>query len=160
MKNYEASRAIEKIENLLSSKNVAYEVINHEPSFTAQRTAKAEHIHGKEGAKVVIVTADGKDVMAVIPAPKKIDLAKMQSLLSARDVRLESEEKFAEIFPDCEVGAMPPFGFFYNVPVYVDQSLATSSQIVFNAGTHTMAIRMKYKDYEAIAMPKVRDISA
>ena len=147
-----------KLADFLKTNKVKFEKITHAETFTSQETAQVEHLPGKEVAKVVMAKADGKDVMAVLPASFKLDLNKLKKLVRAKDVRLASEQEFTKLFPDCDKGAMPPFGNLYEVPFYVDSALAENSEIVFNAGTHKESIKMAYKDYARLAKPELADL--
>ncbi len=149
----------QKLESMLVEKRMPYDLVDHPVAFTAQTTAEMEHISGKKEAKVVMLSVDGMNVMAVVPATHRIDMLKVRYLFGTEDIRLEAEEEFVSIFQDCEPGAMPPFGELYGVPVVVDLSLAENNTIVFNAGTHSEAMRMAYKDYEKIVSPIVGDIA-
>ena len=144
---------LNRLSDFFEKHKVKYEFIKHPVAYTAQETAEQEHVSGRQLAKVVMVRVDGKDVMAVLPASSRLSLHKLKGLLGARDVRLESEEEFKRLFPDCEVGAMPPFGDLYELPFFVDMSLAENKFIVFNAGTHQDTIKMDYRDYARIAEP-------
>ena len=150
---------VEKLEAILEQENVRYELFTHPVAYSSQRTAQAEHVPGREEAKVVILKANGKDIMVVLPATHHVDLLKMSNFLGTTDLRLETERKFAALFPGSELGAMPPFGHIYHVPVYVDKTVAESEEIVFNAGSHHEAIRMKYRDYERVEEPQVGDFA-
>jgi len=149
----------ERLETLLREHRAPFEAQRHAQAFTAQEIAGSEHVPGKMFAKVVMVMADGRLVMLVLPAPHLVDYGKAKALLGAREVRLAEEGEFAATFPDCEVGAMPPFGNLYGLPTYVDKSLAEDDTIVFNAGSHTETVTMKYADYERLAKPVVADFS-
>jgi Ala-tRNA(Pro) deacylase len=144
-----------KLKEYLDSNKVNYDVLTHEISYTAQDTAAAAHVPGKELAKSVVVSADDRFVLAILPAPRKIDLERLKETLQARDVRLAHESEFSSLFPGCDRGAMPPFGNLYGIDIFVDESLTRDEEIVFNACTHTDAIRMKYRDFERLAGPKV-----
>lgn len=148
-----------KLNDYLTTHKIKYETIVHHEVFTAQETAAAEHITGKEVAKVLMVKADGKDVMVVLPANRKVDMEKLKKVLGAKEARLTGEKEFQDLFPDSQVGAMPPFGNLYNLPCYVDRSMGAMNEIVFNAGTHRESIKMSYKDYERLAQPKVAEFS-
>ena len=148
-----------KLNEFLKVSKVKYQTITHPEAFTAQETAAVEHITGKEVAKVLMVKADGKDVMIVLPANRKVDMEKLKKILSAKDVRLTGEKEFQTLFPDSQVGAMPPFGNLYNLPCYLDKTLAAFPEIVFNAGSHRESIKMSYKDYEKLAQPKIAEFS-
>ena len=151
--------ASKRLESYLRDNKVPFQVVHHPLAYTAQEIAAAEHIPGKKLAKVVMVVADDKLAMLALPAPAHVSIDKAAALLSASQVRLAREEEFAAAFPDCEVGAMPPFGNLYDVPVYVDKTLAEDEEIVFQAGTHTDTIAMSYKDYERLVQPRVGDFA-
>ena len=142
----------------LDENKVSYEILRHPEAVTAQRIAEAEHVKGRHHAKVVMLKSGGQHLMAVLPAEHLIDLEKLATFFG-KDVSFESEREFESLFPDCAVGAMPPFGNLYGVPTYVDKSLAEEDYIVFEAGTHTEAIRLSYRDYEKIVKPQVKDLA-
>lgn len=147
----------ERLEQYLSDERVAFDVHQHPLAYTAQELAAAEHVPGRMVAKSVIVFADDRMVMLVLPAVYQVDLERAASVTHAASVRLADEREFAAAFPDCETGAIPPFGNLYQLPVYVDQSLAQDETIVFPAGTHTDTISMTYADYERLARPVVAE---
>ncbi len=149
----------DRLEAYLRENQVPFQMQHHARVFTAQEVAASEHIPGKMLAKVVMALADGRLLMVVLPAPDRVDLAKLGMLLNARDVRLAQESEFAAAFPDCEVGAMPPFGNLYNLPVYVDTTLAEDETIVFQAGTHTDTMSMRYADFERLVRPTVAELA-
>jgi Ala-tRNA(Pro) deacylase len=142
----------------LDKNKVSYEVLQHPEAVTAQRIAQAEHVKGRHHAKVVMVKSGDQHLMIVLPADHHIDLEKVEKAVG-KAVSLDKEQDFKALFPDCAIGGMPPFGNLYDVPTYVDQSLAEQDYIVFEAGTHTDAIKMKYRDYEKIVKPKVNDLA-
>jgi Ala-tRNA(Pro) deacylase len=144
-----------KLKEYLDSNKVQYDVLTHEIAYTAQDTAAAAHVSGQELAKSVVVSADERFVLAILPAPLKVDLERLKQILQARDVRLAHESEFSSLFPGCDRGAMPPFGNLYGIDIYVDESLTRDEDIVFNACTHVDAIRMKYRDFERLAGPKI-----
>ena len=144
-----------KLKEYLDSNDVKYVSVSHSKAYTAQEIAASAHIPGKELAKTVMIKIDGHLAMAVLPASYKVDFALLQKTLNADRVRLAYEQEFKDRCPDCEVGAMPPFGNLYNLDVYVAQSLTEDEEIAFNAGTHTELIKMKYKDFERIVSPKI-----
>lgn len=148
-----------KIKAFLDKSKVSYQTIPHFESFTAQGTAAAAHIPGRELAKTVMVKLDDKIVMAVLPASFKINFALLKEAAGAERGELAREEEFRHIFPGCEVGAMPPFGNLYGVDVYVAESLAEDEWIAFNAGNHVELIRMSYSDFERLVRPKVLKFS-
>jgi Ala-tRNA(Pro) deacylase len=143
---------------LLNQGKVRYEILHHPEAFTAQELAAIEHVKGKQHAKVVMVKADSREVMAVLPADHRIDLEKMTKLTGQR-AELATEAEFKALFPDCAVGTMPPFGSLYGVETYVEKSLAENDYIVFEAGTHSDALKMRYADYARLAQPKVTEFA-
>jgi Ala-tRNA(Pro) deacylase len=138
--------------------NKDYAILRHPEAVTAQRSAEAEHVKGRHHAKVVMLKSGGQHLMAVLPAEHLIDLEKLATFVG-KDVSFESEREFESLFPDCALGAMPPFGNLYGVPTYVDKSLAEEDYIVFEAGTHTEAIKLSYHDYEKIVKPQVEALA-
>jgi len=146
-----------KLRDYLDQNNIKYTLITHSKGYTAQELAAIMHVPGKEMAKVVILKIDGRFAMAVIPAPHKIDFERFKVATGIKEVMLASEKEFQNLFPDCEVGAMPPFGNLYGLPVYVAQPLKEDKEIVFNAGSHTEAIRMQNADFERLVNPTVID---
>lgn len=150
---------LKKLKDVLEKNGVSYEVGFHPEVFTAQEIAAAQHIPGKEMVKVVMVKADGKMLMLVLPASYQIDMKKLKKVLKAKKVGIAKEKQFEELFPDCEVGAMPPFGNLYNLEVWIDQVLTEDASIVFQAGNHIETMRIKYSDYALLVNPKVGDFS-
>jgi len=148
-----------QIESLLREKSISFVRHHHPAAYTAQETAAAEHVPGRYLAKVVIAFADERMVMLALPAPERVNLLKLADQMCTEDVRLATEEEFAAIFEDCEVGAMPPFGNMYGLPVYIDKTLARDDHIVFQAGTHTDTIEMAYGDYVRLVRPRVADFA-
>lgn len=146
---------VQKLKNFLDENNIKYLSIKHSPAYTAQEVAASAHIPGKELAKTVMVNIDGEMAMAVLPASYHVDFKLLEESSGAIRVSLATEDDFREIFPDCELGAMPPFGNLYDMDVYVAKSLAEDEEIAFNAGSHTELIRMSYKDFENLVRPKV-----
>lgn len=149
----------ERLEGYLRKEEVPFQTQHHSRVFTAQEVAAAEHVPGKMLAKVVMVFADEDMVMLSLPAPYQVDLDKVRQVLDAGGARLAEEKEFENTFSDCEVGAMPPFGNLYGLPVYVDQSLAEDETIVLQAGTHTDTISLKYADFERLAQPTVAEFA-
>ncbi len=147
--------ACAQLEEFLEKHRVKYVSIKHSPAFTAQELAAAAHIPGKDVAKTVIVKLDGEMAMVVLPAPEMIRMNHLRSETGAGQVELASEEEFKGRFPDCEVGAMPPFGNLYDMRTLVEESLTEDEEIAFNAGTHTELIRMSYADYAELVKPEV-----
>ncbi|MFQ5665185.1 MAG: aminoacyl-tRNA deacylase [Candidatus Binatia bacterium] len=151
---------LSKLCNFLDDNKVAYEILSHRQAFTAQETAQAQRIPGMEMAKVVILRSGADFIMVTVPAPYRVDLDHAKTVLGKPELALASEQEFAGLFPQCEAGAMPPFGNLYNLPVYVDQLLTRDEHIVFNAGTHTQVVKMRYADFARLVQPKVVSIAA
>jgi Ala-tRNA(Pro) deacylase len=149
-----------KARAFLDEQHVRYEVISHSKAFTAQGTAAISHISGREVAKTVIVKLDGALGMAVLPASFQIDLLALKNEVGVHDAELASEREFKQHFPDCETGAMPPFGNLYGIPVYVDKTLARDKEIAFNACSHCELIKLAYADFERVVQPVVLDFAA
>ena len=145
----------QKLKEFLDGHNVEYITISHSPAYTAQRIAELTHIPGKDLAKTVIVKLDGNFAMAVLPASHKVDLDYLKRGASADNVEVASEAEFKDLFPDCEVGAMPPFGNLYDMDVYVAEKLTDDDEIAFNSGSHTELVKLSYEDYEKLVSPKV-----
>jgi Ala-tRNA(Pro) deacylase len=148
----------DRLISCLKENKVQYEVLHHSEAVTAQRIAEAEHVKGRYHAKVVMLKHGDHHVMVVLPADHQIDLQKAEDAIG-KGVSLEKEPEFKSFFPDCAVGAMPPFGNLYGLPTYVHKTLAEQGYIVFEAGTHTDAIKMMYADYEKIVKPEVADLA-
>jgi len=142
----------------LNESKVRYEILHHPEAVTAQRIAQAEHVKGRHHAKVVMIKSGEQRFMAVLPADHQIDLEKVGKVIG-ETASLDSEREFKSLFPDCAIGAMPPFGNLYGLPTYVDKSLAAQDYIVFEAGTHSDAIKLSYRDYEKIVKPHVEDLA-
>ena len=152
--------AIKKLKSYLDDNKIKYVSIIHSQAYTAQETAESAHIPGKEMAKTIIVKSGDGLVMVVLPASEKADLDLVKGAIHADSVQLASEQEFKDLFPNCETGAMPPFGNLYGMPVYVEESLSRNSNIAFNAGSHTELIKLSYKDYNRLVKPKVARISS
>jgi Ala-tRNA(Pro) deacylase len=149
----------ERLQASLDGEHVPYELQQHSVAYTAQQIAASEHISGRLVAKVVIVLANGGPVVLTLPASNRVDFERVKEILHARDVRLADETEVAPLFPDCEVGAMPPFGNLYELPVVVDQQLAEDEYIVFPVGTHTETMRLRYDDFARVVRPVVADVA-
>lgn len=139
----------------LDKENVKYVTITHSRAFTAQEVAECAHIPGNILAKTVMVEIDGRMAMAVVPANHRVRLDDLRALIHTDDVRLMREDEFRHHFPDCETGAVPPFGNLYDIPVFVAPELADAEEIAFNAGSHTEAIKMRWADFERLVQPRV-----
>ena len=142
-----------RLKEFLDKEHVKYVSIGHSPAFTAQEIAEAAHIPGKKLAKCVIVKIDGELAMVVVPASEHVRLTSLRKTLGAHDVELADEDEFKKAFPDCETGAMPPFGNLYGMNVFVSQALREDEEIAFNAGSHSELIRLSYADYERLVHP-------
>lgn len=151
---------VAKLKEFLDAEKVKYVTISHSTAYTAQEIAAAAKIPGKELAKTVIVKLDGRMAMAVLPASAMVDLDALKRAAGAETVELASEDEFKSHFPDCEAGAMPPFGGIYGMDVYSDESLAEDEEIAFNAGSHTELVRLAYEDYERLARPRKASFAA
>ena len=148
-----------KLKQFLDTNNVRYLSIRHSPAYTAQEIAALAHIPGRELAKTVMVKIDGSMAMAVLPATKRLDLDALKQVAGAQTTSLASEQEFARMFPDCEPGAMPPFGNLYGMKVYADQTLTADEHIAFNAGTHAELVQMTYADFARLVQPAVATLS-
>lgn len=151
---------VQKLKELLDKEKIRYVSISHSPAYTAQEIAASAHIRGKELAKTVMVKIDGKMAMVVLPASYRVDMERLKEATGATKVELAGEKEFKDLFPGCEVGAMPPFGNIYGLPVFVAATLAAEEEIVFNACSHTELIRLGYKDFERVVSPRVVQISS
>jgi len=143
----------------LIEEGVNYISDEHPPAYTAQEVAAKEHVSGDMMAKPVIVHDGGEYVMCVLPASYRLNLGKVSKVLESIDVRLASEEEMSEIFDDCELGAEPPFGNLYRMNTLVDKHLAEDEEIVFQAGTHSRSVRIRYSDYQSLASPEIADLA-
>jgi Ala-tRNA(Pro) deacylase len=146
---------VRKLKEFLDREKIKYVSIIHSTAYTAQEVAASAHVTGKELAKVVIVELDGKMAMAVLPANRKIVLQDLREVTGCDEVKFASEDEFRARFPDCETGAMPPFGNLYGMDVYAAESLIDNEEIAFNAGSHTEVIRVAFRDFERLVHPKV-----
>lgn len=149
----------ERLKNYLDSHGVRYITIVHSTAFTSQEVAASVHVKGREFAKCVIVKSNGKFFMLVVPADHRVSFEKARGVLNVGSLSLATEEEFKRLFPDCEVGAMPPFGNLYNIPVYVDEKFKANDEISFNGGTHNDVVRMKMADYIRLVEPTFCDLS-
>ena len=143
-----------KLKTFLDENKVKYISVQHSSAYTAQEIAAIAHIPGKDLAKTVIIKINGKMAMAVLPASYKVSFDNLKETLGVTEARLAYEQEFIDKFPDCEVGAMPPFGNIYGIEVYVAESLAEEEEIAFNACSHTELIKMKFSDFERLVQPK------
>jgi len=146
---------LRKLKEYLDSHQVKYQIITHSPAFTAHEVAASAHVPARQVAKTVMVKIDGRMAMAVLPAAYKIDFDLLKATVGTRDVELATEEEFKMLFPECAVGAMPPFGNLYGMDVYVAEKLTEDEDIVFCAGSHTECVRLGYEDFERLVDPKI-----
>lgn len=148
-----------KLREFLEANRVPYSVHSHPSAYTAQEIAALQHVKGRQLAKVVMVKAATEFLMLVLPADHRVDFAKLKAVLGGKEARLAQEAEFRDLFPECEVGAMPPFGNLYGLPVYVDRALEKDEEIVFNAGTHTLTAKVAFRDYMALVRQTVADFA-
>ena len=150
---------VNRLKRYLDQNAVRYVTIRHSPAYTAQEVAESAHISGKMLAKTVMVKIDGAMAMAVLPASYNIDFEQLQDSLGVESVEIASEFEFRDRFPECEVGAMPPFGNLYDMNVYVEETLAEDEEIAFNAGSHRELIKLDYTDFARLVHPEVTSFS-
>jgi Ala-tRNA(Pro) deacylase len=146
---------VKKLKEFLDREKIKYVSISHSTAYTAQEVAASAHVTGRELAKTIIVELDGKMAMAVLPANRKIVVQDLREVTGSDQVKFASEEEFAKKFPDCETGAMPPFGNLYGMEVFVAETLTENDEIAFNAGSHTEIFKLAYKDFERLVRPKI-----
>ena len=146
---------VKKLKEFLDANSVKYVSIVHSAAYTAQEVAASAHVPGKVLAKVVIVELDGEMAMAVLPANRKVVLQDLREMTGSDQVKFVAEDKFKDRFPDCEIGAMPPFGNLYGMAVYAAESLAENGEIAFNAGSHEEIIKLSFGDFQRLVQPRV-----
>jgi len=144
-----------RLREFLDDQGVKYAAIPHQVAYTARQTAALTHVPNKELAKTVIVKIDGVLAMAVLPASYAVDLSLLKAAIGANNASLAKEAEFQDQFPECEIGAMPPFGNLYGMAVYVDESLTKDEHISFNAGSHYELLQISYADFERLVKPRV-----
>jgi Ala-tRNA(Pro) deacylase len=147
------------VQDFLTHSGQPFEMFQHPRAFTAQEEAAATHVPGRHWAKAVVCVLDTEPVLVVLSADRVIDLVRLREFAGANTARLATEHEFARLYPECEVGAMPPFGPLYNQRVFVDRALTRSDDIVFNAGTHVDGIRMSYEAFAKVVHPLVGDFT-
>lgn len=151
---------VAKLKEFLDQNNIRYETIAHDEAYTTQEVAAAAHIPGRQVAKTVMVKIDGAMAMVVLEAPDHVSLSRLKEVAGAQSVELAGEDEFKGLFPNCEPGAMPPFGNLWDLDVFVDQRLREDEQIAFNAGTHSELMRLAYSDFERLVDPVVAELSS
>ncbi|UCF10840.1 MAG: YbaK/EbsC family protein [Candidatus Bipolaricaulota bacterium] len=150
---------VARLKEFLDKEGVRYVVMQHSPAFTAQEVAAYAHIPGRELAKTVIVKIDGRIAMAVVPASHRVDFDALRDAAGAKSVDLASESEFQDLFPACDVGAMPPFGNLYEMDVFAAEALTEDVEIAFSAGSHAEVVRLAYADFERLVDPTIARIS-
>jgi Ala-tRNA(Pro) deacylase len=151
---------LSRLKEFLDSHQIKYVAISHSVAYTANGIAALTHIPGRELAKTVIVKIDHALAMAVISASQHVDLALLKAASGAATVELATEDEFRDRFPDCETGAMPPFGNLYGISVFADEGLSRDKEIAFNAGSHRELVRLAWEDFERLVQPKVMKLAA
>jgi Ala-tRNA(Pro) deacylase len=146
-----------KLRDYLKQNKVKFEVTEHPVAYSAARIASAQHVPGSKVVKSVICEADGNYVMCVLDADHLVDLTKLKRVTGAKEVHLATEEEIAQLFPDFEVGAEPPFGNLFGLSVYADQHVSNSDEIFFNGGNHTDLVKVRCNDFMELVRPIVAD---
>lgn len=146
---------LSRLKQFLDNENVKYVTISHSLAYTAQGIAALTHIPGKDLAKTVVVKLGNTMAMAVLPASCHLDVELLRKASGAQTVEIATEMEFQDKFPDCETGAMPPFGNLYDMKVFADEILARDSEIAFNAGSHRELVRLAWEDYARLVQPKI-----
>lgn len=157
--NPEETMSLKRLTEFLDHEHVKYTTLTHSPAFTAQEIAACAHVSGKELAKTIVVHLDGRLALAVAPADQKIALPELGKAAGDVNARFASEDEFKDSFPDCELGAMPPFGNLYGMDVYLAEPLTEDKEIAFNAGSHTELIKMPLQDFERLVKPKIANFT-
>jgi Ala-tRNA(Pro) deacylase len=149
----------QRIRDYLDSQNVLYEAIHHSQAFTAQEVAHSLHVSGKKCVKAVVAEGDHKIVIVVTPAAHRLNFQELKSALRVHQLEMLVESELVGLFPDCDLGAIPPIGNLYGLDVWVDRAVASTEKIVFCAGTHEDCIRMRYSDFAKLTRPFVGHFS-
>lgn len=143
----------ERLLELLGRRGGIWEVVPHKEAFTSQEVAQTSHLSGRNVAKVVVLRDERREhLMAVLPASEHVELEALRRLTCRSSLEIAGEEDLRRLFPDCELGAMPPFGNLYGLTMYVDPCLV-SRDIWFQAGNHHEIVRMSFETYERLARP-------
>lgn len=145
--------SMERVTQYLDEQGVKYVILQHSPAYTAQEVAASVHVPGRHFAKCVMVKIDGKLALAVLPATDQVDLERLAKSVGAKSVELASEADFKDRFPECEVGAMPPFGNLFDMEAFVSPHLTAAERIAFNAGSHTDVMQLAYGDFQRLVNP-------
>lgn len=146
---------LSRLKEFLDNHQVKYVTISHSLAYTAQGIAALTHIPGKELAKTVVVKIDNAMAMAVLPASSHLDIELLRNASGATTVLIATEGEFQDKFPDCETGAMPPFGNLYGMKVFADEVLTRDAEIAFNAGSHRELVRLAWDDFVQLVQPKI-----
>jgi Ala-tRNA(Pro) deacylase len=140
-----------RLQEFLDDRHAHYATIPHVRAVTAQEIAAAAHVPGRELAKTVMIKLDGNLAMLVVPSTLRVDFERVRRAIGVDSAVLAEEHEFKSVFPDCELGAMPPFGNLYGLDVYVDARLAEDAEIAFNDGSHVELVRMPYPEFAQLA---------
>ncbi len=143
------------VSEYLTAEHVPFTTVQHGTAFTAQEKAAAAHVKGRDWVKTVVCIADGEPILAAVPADYVVDAQRLRGLAGAHELRVAREEEFAPLYPGCEPGAVPPLGPLFHQRLFVDSHLAQETVVVFDGGSHTDAVRMRYADFQAVAHPVV-----
>ncbi|MFY0992919.1 aminoacyl-tRNA deacylase [Halomonas sp. C05BenzN] len=144
---------MERVKRFLDDNGVKYVIQQHSPAYTAKEIAEAAHVPGRHFAKCVMVEIDGRLALTVLPATDRVDLQRLGGSLGAQSVELAREADFQDRFPDCEPGAMPPFGNLFDLEVFVSPHLAEADLISFNAGSHREVMQLAYSAFDRLVKP-------
>ncbi len=147
--------SLQEVENFLRTKNVKYRTVHHSPAFSSQEIAEAAHVPARRLAKVTMVKINGELAMAVLPASEMVDVEALGKLADSKTVQIATEHDFADRFPGCEVGAMPPFGNLWGMKVFVSNGFSKDENIAFEAGSHSELLEIPYTDFERLVEPQV-----
>lgn len=150
---------IPRLKRFLDEHQIKYTATSHSPAYTAQEVAEAAHIPGKELAKTVIVKLDDRMCLAVVPASERVNVESLAAETHSKHAHVVGEKDFERLFPGCEVGAMPPFGNLWNLPVYVSRTLSDDDQIAFSAGTHSEVLSLAFEDFRRLVKPELLNFS-
>jgi len=145
----------QRIRDYLDSQDVPYEPIHHSQAFTGQEVAHSLHMSGKRLAKAIVLAGDGKPVMAIIPASHRLNFQEFRAALEADRLEMLPEGELVKLFPDCDLGAIPPFGNLYGLGVWVERTVSDAEDVVFCAGTHEDCLRMRYSDFTKLTKPRL-----